>query len=199
MVPASFWIRVIEEPELRVSGVEKTRMLDKDILVIQLSTKPNQGSKRNNLHDGSGGQMPATQEEKTKHVEILLAEDNPTDAYLIRELLKRSKYSVHLSVVYNGAKALAYLQHEGPYLGAPDPDLVLLDLDLPKITGWDVLGNMKQDPQMSQIPVLVVTASDSEKDKWRAHALGADEYLVKPMNMFEFPSLVWTVDRLVGD
>ena len=143
--------------------------------------------------------MPVTQEEKTKPFEILLVEDNPTDAYLIQEALKRSKHSIHLSMVYNGAKALAYLQQEGPYIGAPEPDLVLLDLNLPKITGWEVLGNMKQDHRMTRIPVLVVTASENEKDKWRAHALGADEYLVKPMNMFEFPSLAWTVDRLVGD
>lgn len=143
--------------------------------------------------------MPAIQEEKSKHVEILLVEDNPTDVFFIRGVLKQSKHSVHLSVVYNGAKALAYLQHEGHYIGEPDPDLVLLDLNLPNINGWDVLGNMKQDPHLSHIPVLVVTASENEKDKWRSHALGAEEYLVKPMNMFEFPRLVRSVDRLTGN
>ncbi len=93
----------------------------------------------------------------------------------------------------------AYLHHEGYFLGAPDPDLVLLDLNLLKISGWDVLENIKQDPHLSRIRVLVVTASDNEKDKWHAHSLGADDYLVKPPDMFQFPGLIKTIDRLLEE
>jgi chemotaxis family two-component system response regulator Rcp1 len=142
--------------------------------------------------------MAATAETLVKTVEILLVEDNQTDVYFIREALKRSKYSIRLEVVYDGEKALAYLRHQGPFLQSTSPELVLLDLNLPKMNGWEVLTEIKRDPLLSRTPVLVVTTSGTVTDAIRARQLRADFYIVKPLNMIEFPMLIKAVDRILN-
>lgn len=129
-------------------------------------------------------------------VDILLVDDNLTDVFFIREALKRCRFSVRLGVVHDGLEALAYIRKEGHFSIVPDPDLVLLDLNLPKKDGWDVLTEMKKDPELNPIPVLILTASKSEADSYRAYRSNADFYMVKPMNMVEFPMLKIALERL---
>jgi chemotaxis family two-component system response regulator Rcp1 len=142
--------------------------------------------------------MTATAENPTKSVEVLLVEDNHTDVYFIREALKQSKYSVRLGVVFDGVRALAYLRHQGHFANTANPDLILLDLNMPSMDGWEVLTEIKRDPHLQQIPVLVVTTSGNEEDKMRARELRAGSYIVKPMNMIQFPALVNAVERFLG-
>ncbi len=134
-----------------------------------------------------------------KAVEILMAEDNRTDVILMKEVLKRCRIPVRLGVAYDGEHALAYLRHQGNYTDAPDPDLVLLDLNLPKISGWEVLMEIKSDFQLNRIPVMIVTGTHNDKDARRAYLLNADSYLVKPLNLIQFPMLVKSIERLFLD
>jgi CheY-like chemotaxis protein len=130
-------------------------------------------------------------------VDILLAEDNQTDVFFIKEALKRCRFSVRLGVVHNGEEALSYLRHQGQFSYRPDPDLVLLDLNLPKKDGWEVLTEVKRDLKLNPIPVLILTSSMSEEDSRRAFRLNADFYMVKPLNMMQFPILVKSLERFL--
>ena len=134
-----------------------------------------------------------------RNVEILMAEDNQTDVHLMKIVLEHSRLPVRLNAVHNGEQAIAYLHHEGPFSGAPDPDLILLDLTLPKMSGWDVLTEIKRDPALNHIPVLIVTGSRNEKDVRQAYSMNVESYIVKPMNMLEFPILIKTIERIIGN
>jgi CheY-like chemotaxis protein len=118
--------------------------------------------------------------------EILLVEDNLGDVRLTQEAFRQGRIAHRLSVVSDGEEALSFLRREGQYANAPRPDLILLDLSLPKRDGREVLQDLKNDPELRNIPVVVLTTSDAEQDIERAYELYANSYLIKPVQMDEF-------------
>ena len=125
-----------------------------------------------------------------KPIEILLAEDNPGDARLTLEGFKDAKIRNNITVVEDGIEAMAYLRHQGPYADVALPDLVLLDLNMPKKGGREVLADMKADEALKQIPVLVFTISTAEKDILEAYHLQASAFITKPIDLDEFIRVV---------
>jgi CheY-like chemotaxis protein len=117
---------------------------------------------------------------------LLLVEDNPADVVLLKEALKESPVPVPLCVVADGEAALAFLHHEGCYLAAARPDLIVLDLNLPGMTGLAVLAQVKTERALQQIPVLILTSSLQAADIAQSYALGANAYLHKPVELQEF-------------
>jgi signal transduction histidine kinase len=130
-----------------------------------------------------------------KPIEVLLIEDNPADADLTQEALEESKLLVHLEVVDDGEKAESYLLRRNPYENATRPDLILLDLNLPRRDGREVLKTIRTAPSLKHIPVVVLTSSDTEMDVLKSYGLGANCYVVKPVRFSEFLQIV----RLVGE
>ena len=128
--------------------------------------------------------------EQSKAVEILLVEDNPGDVRLTRETLRDSKVLNALHVVQDGEQALAFLRREGPYEDQPRPDVILLDLNLPRKDGREVLAEIKADPGLRSIPVVVLTSSDAEQDIAKSYSLHANCYLTKPVDLARFAELV---------
>ena len=122
--------------------------------------------------------------------EILLVEDNPGNARLTRETWKESKLLNHLSVVADGAEAMAFLRREGKYANVAHPDLILLDLNLPKKDGREVLAEIKADEQLRRIPVVVLTTSDAEQDILKTYELHANCYITKPVGLEQFGAVV---------
>jgi len=116
-------------------------------------------------------------------VDILLVEDNPGDARLTREALAQSRVPSTLYDVSDGEQALAFLRREGPYASAPTPRLVLLDLNLPRRDGREVLEDMKNDPELRHIPVVVLTSSEAEEDILRSYRLHANCFVTKPVDL----------------
>jgi chemotaxis family two-component system response regulator Rcp1 len=127
-------------------------------------------------------------------VEILLVEDNPADVRLTREALNDAKVRNSLNVVMDGEAALAFLRREGDYASAPRPDLILLDLNLPKKDGREVLAEIKQDPSLKQIPVVILTTSSAETDIIKTYQLHVNCYITKPVQLGEFLSVVKSID-----
>lgn len=134
--------------------------------------------------------------DKTKGelIEILLVEDNPGDVRLTQEALKDSKILNHLSVVGDGMEAMAFLRREGKCVDAPRPDLILLDLNLPKKDGREVLKEIKEDPNLKRIPVVVLTTSRSEQDILRTYDLHANCYITKPVDLEQFVNVVQSIE-----
>ena len=128
-------------------------------------------------------------------VEIFLVEDNPGDVDLTRETLQDSKLLNHMSVVNNGVEAMAYLRREGKYVEASRPDLILLDLNLPKKDGREVLAEIKADAQLRRIPVVVLTTSCAEKDILETYDLHANCYITKPVNLDQFSAVVKAIEE----
>jgi two-component system, chemotaxis family, response regulator Rcp1 len=127
-------------------------------------------------------------------IEILLVEDSPGDVDLTIEALHEAKVRNHLNVVTNGEAALAFLKRAGEYRDAPRPDLVLLDLNLPRRDGREVLKEMKADPSLAIIPVVILTTSRDEADILRAYQLHANCYITKPVRLQEFLDVVKAID-----
>ncbi len=127
-------------------------------------------------------------------VEILLVEDNPGDIRLTREALRDSKMHNRLSVVEDGVEAMRFLRREEEYSNAPRPDIVLLDLNLPRKDGREVLADMKNDPILRRIPVVVLTTSDDERDIIRSYDLHANCYITKPVDLQRFIEIVKTIE-----
>jgi CheY-like chemotaxis protein len=127
-------------------------------------------------------------------VEILLVEDDPGDVLITREAVESSKVANNLSVVSNGEQALHYLRREAPYHDAPRPGLILLDLNLPRVDGREVLAQIKQDPGLRRIPVVVLTTSSADEDIIRSYDLHANAYVTKPVGFEQFMSVVRQVD-----
>jgi CheY-like chemotaxis protein len=127
-------------------------------------------------------------------VEILLVEDNPGDVDLTRETLQDSKLLNHMNVVGNGVEAMAYLRRQGKYAEATRPDLVLLDLNLPKKNGREVLAEVKADDQLRRIPVVVLTTSCAEQDILQTYDLHANCYITKPVNLDQFSAVVRAIE-----
>lgn len=129
-----------------------------------------------------------------KPVDLLLVEDNPGDVRLTREALRSGQIDVNLSVVHDGVEAIEFLRHQGQFAGAPTPDLILLDLNLPRKNGREVLSEIKTDPELKRIPVLIMTTSRAEQDVNRAYNLNANCYITKPMDLDEFLRIVKAIE-----
>ena len=127
-------------------------------------------------------------------IEILLVEDNPADARLTQEELKESKVSNNLVVLGDGEQALAYLRREGKYADARRPDLILLDLNLPRKDGREVLAEIKSDLDLRRIPLVVLTTSAGEEDVLRAYNLQAACYITKPIDLDQFIKVVRSIE-----
>lgn len=127
-------------------------------------------------------------------IEILLVEDNRADARLTMEALKDSKVSNNLTVIDDGVEALAYLRGEGRYVGTCRPDLILLDLNLPRKDGREVLAEIKSDPDLKMIPVVVMTVSKAEEDILRSYSLHANCYVTKPVDFDKFVGVIKTIE-----
>jgi len=130
----------------------------------------------------------------SRPVEILLVEDNPGDVRLTREALKEGKIRNNLNVAGDGVEALRYLRREGPYGKSTRPDLILLDLNLPKMDGREVLEAVKADPALRLIPVVVLTSSAAEQDIVRAYDLHANCYVSKPVDLDQFIHVVKSIE-----
>ena len=127
--------------------------------------------------------------------EILLVEDNPGDARLAQEALKEGRMTSRLKVVVDGVEAMAYLRREGQYAGVPRPNLVLLDLNLPRKDGRQVLAELKADEDLRRIPVVVLTTSQAEQDILRSYDLHANCYITKPVDLDRFISVVRSIEE----
>ena len=125
---------------------------------------------------------------------ILLVEDNPGDVVLVRQAMERAELPSILHVVVDGEQALAFLRREGEYAGAPRPHLVLLDLRLPRKNGHDVLDELKQDPELRQVPVVVMSTSQEPEDIVEAYGRHANSYIVKPLDVDKLLKMVTTLD-----
>ena len=127
-------------------------------------------------------------------VERLLVEDNPGDVELTREALEEARVRNRLHVVSDGEEALAFLRREGRHAQAPRPDLVLLDLNLPRLGGREVLAAIKRSDDLRRIPVVVLTTSEAERDVLGAYELHANAYIVKPVDLDQFLAVVRSIE-----
>ncbi len=127
-------------------------------------------------------------------IEILLVEDNPGDVRLTVEVLKDARVRNNMRTVNDGVAALAYLRREGIYADAPRPDLILLDLNLPKKDGREVLAEIKADPDLRRIPVVVLTVSKDEEDILKSYDLYANCYINKPIDLDQFITVVKSIE-----
>jgi CheY-like chemotaxis protein len=134
-----------------------------------------------------------TPQDLMKPIEILLVEDNPADVRLTMEALKEEKLYNNLSVVNDGVDALEFLRREGKYANAVRPDLILLDLNLPRKDGREVLHEIKNDPDLKTIPVVVLTISEAEKDILVSYNLHANCYITKPLDLNQFSRVVKSI------
>jgi CheY-like chemotaxis protein len=127
-------------------------------------------------------------------IEILLVEDDPGDVVMTREGLSDSKLLHNLHVVVNGEEAVAYLRQQAPFETAPRPDLVLLDLNLPRLDGREVLAIVKADPELRRIPIVVLTTSEAEEDILASYDLHANAYVTKPVDFDSFVTIIRRID-----
>ncbi len=127
-------------------------------------------------------------------IEILLVEDNPGDVRLTQEALKEGKVLNRLSVVKDGVEAIFFLKKKEKYKDAPRPDLILLDLNLPKKNGREVLGEIKRDPEFMRIPVVILTISKDEQDILKSYDLHANCYIIKPVDLNQFINVVKSIE-----
>jgi chemotaxis family two-component system response regulator Rcp1 len=132
---------------------------------------------------------------ETRPVEILLVEDNPGDVRLTKEALKDGDIPHHLSVVQDGEEAMMYLRGHSPFRGAARPDLILLDLNLPKKDGRQVLEDVKNDPELKEIPIVVLTTSRADYDITSAYDLQANCYIQKPVDLNQFWAIVRWIEK----
>ncbi|MGE5486312.1 MAG: response regulator [bacterium] len=126
--------------------------------------------------------------------DILLVEDNPGDVDLTREGLRRGKVASNLAVLDSGSDVLPYLERRGRFVGAPTPDLILLDLNLPGKDGREVLAELKNHPEYKRIPVVVMTSSEAEEDIVRAYTSHANCYITKPVDLKQFLKVVSSIE-----
>ncbi len=130
----------------------------------------------------------------SKLIEILLVEDNPGDVILTEEALRDDKLKVTLNVVNDGEEAMDFLNRRGAHTNAPRPDLILLDLNLPKKDGREVLAEIKNDPLLKSIPVVILTTYQAEEDILKAYALNANCYVQKPIDLDQFIKVVKNIE-----
>jgi chemotaxis family two-component system response regulator Rcp1 len=132
---------------------------------------------------------------EAKAIEVLLVEDSPGDVRLTREALKTAKVLINLHVASDGTEAMAFLKREGGHTNAARPDLILLDLNLPKKDGREVLGEIKESPALRSIPVVILTTSASEADILKSYQLHANCYITKPVDLKGFLNVVKSIDN----
>jgi len=129
-----------------------------------------------------------------KPIDILLVEDNPGDVRLAQEVFKEAKVANDLHVVYDGVEALAFLRREGQYKDAARPDIILLDLNLPKKSGHEVLMEIKSDDKLKRIPVVILTVSKDEEDVIKSYNLYANCFITKPVDLNQFLNVVKAIE-----
>jgi CheY-like chemotaxis protein len=127
-------------------------------------------------------------------IEILLIEDNPGDVRLTQEALREGKVINNLNVVSDGVAAIEFLRQKGRYANATRPDVILLDLNLPRKDGREVLAEIKEDPELKRIPVVVITSSRAEEDVLRSYNLHANCYISKPVDLEQFVAVVKSIE-----
>ncbi len=130
-----------------------------------------------------------------KPIEILLVEDSPSDTELTKEALKRGKILNNLNCVEDGVEAIDYLRQKGRFVQATRPDLIMLDLNLPRKDGREVLREIKTDPSLRLIPIIVLTTSRSDKDILQSYQLNANCYITKPVDFKQFIDVVKTIEK----
>jgi CheY-like chemotaxis protein len=135
------------------------------------------------------------EKENGKAIDILLVEDNPGDVRLAIEAFKEGKVSNRLNVVKDGIEAISFLKQEGRYSDAPRPDLILLDLNLPKKDGREVLAEIKADRNLKRIPVVILTTSNAEEDILKAYNLNGNCYITKPVDLDQFFTVVKYIEN----
>jgi len=128
-------------------------------------------------------------------IEILLVEDSPDDACLTIDALQEGRVRNNITLIEDGVSAMAFLRREGRYASAPRPDLILLDLNLPRKNGREVLAEIKQDPHLRRIPVVIMTSSDDEKDILAAYDLYVNCYVTKPVDFDQFIRVVKSIEH----
>jgi chemotaxis family two-component system response regulator Rcp1 len=154
----------------------------------------------NNIFSSEQSHMNMVFDQQTDHVgvgkpiEILLVEDNPEDASLTIETLQEGRISNHVTHLDDGVPAMEFLRQRAPFGGAPRPDLILLDLKLQKMHGREVLAEIKKDPDLKRIPVVIMTTSSAEQDIFESYNLHANCYLTKPVELDEFISVVRKIE-----
>lgn len=129
-----------------------------------------------------------------KTVNVLLVEDSEADIRLTRETLKENKLKIDLEVVNDGVEAIAYLKKEGEYKGMKRPDLILLDLNLPKKDGREILAEIKSDSDLKSIPTVILTVSKDEEDILRTYELGANCFITKPVDLKQFTKIIDAIE-----
>ena len=139
--------------------------------------------------------MTGISKESCRPIEILMVEDNPGDVRLTVEALKEGKIRNNFNTVADGAEALAYLRRQGPYAEKCRPDLILLDLNLPKKSGPEVLAEIKEDPDLRRIPVVILTVSKAEQDILKTYNLHANCYITKPVELDQFLEVVKSIEN----
>src|ERR1700677_1539781 len=133
-------------------------------------------------------------EVESSHLDILLVEDSPRDRRLTKEVFRDTNIDIHLHVASDGVEAMAFLRREGEHVSAPRPDLILLDLNLPKMDGREVLAQIKADPNLQTIPTVILTTSQAEADIDKSYRLKANCYLNKPVDLEAFEALVLSIN-----
>jgi CheY-like chemotaxis protein len=136
-----------------------------------------------------------TQSLSGRQIEVLLVEDDPGDVLMTKEAFEDYKLSNQLHVVTDGAEAMEFLRRKGEHADAPRPDLVLLDLNLPRMDGREVLQAIKSDPELASIPVVILTTSEAEEDVLRSYSLHANAYVTKPVDFERFIQVVRQIDE----
>jgi chemotaxis family two-component system response regulator Rcp1 len=131
-------------------------------------------------------------------IEILLVEDSPADVRFFREALHLAEIRHHLSIVTNGEEALSFLRRKGPHAGVPRPEVIVLDLKLPRVSGHAVLGTLKLDPDLRSIPVVVLTSSHAPRDQERSYDLDAEHYVTKPIGLDVLAGELKIIEALAG-
>jgi two-component system, chemotaxis family, response regulator Rcp1 len=138
--------------------------------------------------------MDAGKAEISMALEVLLVEDSPGDVRLTKEAFREANRSINLHVACDGVEAMAFLRKRGPHADAPRPDLILLDLNLPKMDGREVLAHIKEDPELKTIPTVILTTSEAEADIITSYQLQANCYLSKPVQLDEFEAVVRSIN-----
>lgn len=129
-----------------------------------------------------------------KHIEILLVEDDEGDVLLTKRALASGKIFNSLSVAKDGVEAMDFLRREGEYIGAPRPDLIMLDLNMPRMDGRETLAQIKRDENLKAIPVVVLTTSDSSQDVLQSYGLQANCFITKPVDLKQFVDVIQTIE-----
>ena len=131
---------------------------------------------------------------KGKPIRILIVEDSPSDAFIVNEALKQGQVPTELFSVHDGVEAMEFLRHQGKHADAPRPDVILLDLNMPRKDGREVLSEIKSDERLKSIPVIVLTSSAADQDVLTAYRLHANCYLAKPVDFSKFKEMVQTIE-----